>query len=358
VSFYNPITRKVVGERNSDTWLIPLIEHKPLVENTSFVPRTQFQFVWDSVSLAALKTCPRFYYYSIILGYEQHPTPSPISFGIFFHKCMEVWHKLITLEVEKEYALKSVVKLAGLLGEKILPGRTERTKETLVRAVTWYIDQFYNDAARTALHEDGTPAVEMHFQLPIIEDMRVTSISGPKETEYGTFEDRYQTIYLAGHLDRVCHLGGQVYLSDYKTTKGQLDEKFLAQFKPNTQMSGYLVAGHILASKPTSVFPTPPDGIIVDGIQLQVNANRFQRFRLPYTEAEANAWLEDFEATIRVKAYGYAECKHWPMEETSCERYGGCQFRKVCSATPSDRQRILDGHFRRATWDPQKPREF
>lgn len=331
--FYLPFVDSVTAEPG-DRWAVPL-EDKPLSGPSPFL--AQFQLYWDSVSLAALKTCPRYYQYTILEGWVLHPTPSPLQFGIDFHLLQETYHKLVAAGTDTETALRRCVRLAGLLGERLTPGRNERTKETLIRAFVWYHIQFANDPAETALRRDGRPAVEFSFTLPI------TEVSG-------------QTIYLCGHIDRVVNFKGDTFIADYKSTKGQLNDKFLAGFKPNTQVSGYAAAGRILASQPNSVFPSVPKGVIIDGVELGVTYTRFQRFTIRFTELELNEWLRDFIATVQVKAQGYAEAGHWPMEETSCSMYGGCQFQGVCSRSPAERDRVLQSNFVRRPWNPRATR--
>lgn len=337
MNWYLPLVDRIVASAEEFSWAIPLEERQQLEPSRSFVEGTQFQHSWDSVSLAALKTCPRYYQYKIIEGWSLWPMPSPLQFGIAFHTLQETYHKLKAHGIDQETATLRCVRLAGLLGERLPAGRTERTKETLIRSFVWYMEQFKSDPATTALKRDGSPAVEFSFTLPI------TEIDG-------------QEIYLCGHLDRVVQFQGDTLLADYKTTKGQLNERFLAQFKPNTQISGYATAGYILATQPNPVFPSIPKGVIIDAVELGVNYNRFQRFVMRFTQLELNEWLSDFISTIRVKALGYAQEGRWPMEETSCDRYGGCEFREVCSKNPAERQRVLEKNFRKSIWDPRKAR--
>lgn len=314
-------------------WAEPLYEEPNNEPNSSFAGN--MQFVWDSVSISALKTCPRKYNWTIRQGYQLSPTPSTLGFGIYFHKVLEVYHKLIALHTPEDTALLRCVKLAGLLGEYLTPGRTERTKETLLRAVVWYLDQFRDDPAETTLRPNGQPAVEYSFLIPFAK-------IGNQQT------------YLAGHLDRVVRFQGHIYICDYKTTKAQLDSRFFDTFKPNTQVQGYLAAAHTLA-KTSSALPAAPAGLIIDGIQLGVNFTRYQRSIITYTKLEINAFLTDLEHWIKWAAV-LADAEHWPANETACSNYGGCVFRSICSETPAKHQRLLEANFTRRTWSPKEAR--
>lgn len=315
-----------------NTWAIPLGDEASDAPNTSF--QDNFQFVWDSVSISALKTCPRYYNWTVRQGWQLDPIPSTLAFGIYFHKCMETWHKLLALKVrlDKDTALLRCTRLAGLLGELIPPVRTERTKETLIRAVVWYLDQFRDDLAETTTRPNGEPAVEYSFMIPL------TEIEG-------------QQTYLAGHFDRVAIFMDKLYVCDYKTSKSQLTERFFATFKPNTQVQGYLAAAHILGES-SQVLPQKPSGLIIDGIQLGVNFTRFQRSVINYTTLEIDQFLADLQHWIKW-AKVLADAEHWPANETSCGNYAGCVFRSICSQTPAKHERLLKANFVKRTWDPR-----
>ena len=330
------------GSKVADTrfqpvsYAVPIQDHRSTEPATCYTPGTQFQFAWDSTSLGELKTCPRKYNYAVRLGYTHKIMPPPLSFGIHYHTCMEVWHKLIiTHKLPPEIAILRITRLAGLLGETISTGDTARTKETLVRSVLWYIDTFAKDPARTITLRNGTPAVEYSFTVPFVE------VNG------------IQT-YLCGHIDRVVQFQDGVYPTDYKTTKRQLDSRFFLQFKPNTQMLHYVLGCFILATEDTAL-PEPPDGIIIDALQLGVNYTRFQRQIVPYSPEEIEDYIVDTTQWLKLAAI-FAEANHWPANEKSCDNYGGCMFREICRQKPQYREMALKANFVQRTWDPLKPR--
>lgn len=335
MKYYLPLTDTITLSSQPNDWSIPLQEELTTTENTSFVPNTFFQFAWDSVSTNAFMRCPRYYKWTIIEGWRLDPQPSTLTWGIAFHKILEVWHKLLNQNISREEALLRCVRLAGLLGEYIVPNRTERTKETLVRATVWYLDSHWDDNAETLVLHNGQPAVEFSFALPIM--------------EFNGHE-----ILLTGHMDRIVRFMGEVYVCDYKSTAQQLDDRFASKFKLEPQMKGYMAAAHILAGT-TAAIPEPPAGFIIDGIQLGVNFNRFLRIPLHFYKEEIEEYLAGFPYRIREAAM-YAEAGYWPGRETSCELYGGCVFKEICSQVPGKWQRMLEGNFVQGTWDPLKSR--
>jgi hypothetical protein len=59
------------------------------------------------------------------------------------------------------------------------------------------------------------------------------------------------------------------------------------------------------------------------------------------TEDQIEEWLKDAQYHIELT---WAAAEHgWPMNDSSCQKYGGCPFLDVCSKSPSVRQDYLDG---------------
>jgi len=331
MKYYNPLLN-TINEDQSD-WSIPL-ERKPTeaTENTSFKDRIQFAF--DSTSIGLWKTCPKKYYYSIVLGYEPRVMAPPLAFGIAFHTVMEVWEKLLSCKVDKHTAFTRVVRLAGLLGDTLPLGDTSRSKETLVRSVIWYLDTFWEDKAITITLPNGKPAVEMHFQLPFMEYLG-------------------NEVFICGHIDRLARWQGQVFVSDFKTSKYQLDNHFFSQFKPNTQLPLYLTACHLIAET-IQDFPSA-HGVIVDGVQLGVNFSRFARQIIPFSLEEINEYILDLQYWI-TRAMDACKENYFPQNTESCQKYSGCQYLEVCSKSPARRQMYLEGNFVKRVWNPLIPR--
>jgi hypothetical protein len=330
--FYSPLTNSFYDTPAAipaDELAIALAETSNTSPSTAVIDG--FQIAYDTVSLNSLKKCPRYYQYTILEGWELRLRPPALAFGIAFHTCMETWHKLLALGMSPDLAQLRLTRLAGLLGETTPPGDSVRSKETLVRSVIWYTDQFREDPAQTTYLSTGKPAVEYSFTFPF-------EIIGGHQT------------YLCGHIDRIVEYEEQVWVTDYKTSKHPLDYKFLDQFKPNGQIKHYTLAAHVLAQDSTAI-PTPPVGALIDGVQLGVTFTRFQRFPILYSSAEIDEYIADTKVWLNL-ALTLRDQEHYPMNETACDQYGGCVFREICRQSPLHRQRYLETNFRRRTWDP------
>lgn len=306
-------------------------------ENTSFSTKTPgLQLAWDSTSLGLLKTCPWKYYLTMVEGWESKRRATPLTFGIWFHEAAETYHKLRAENVSHDEAVELVVHDALIKsGERNEEGEfihwesddNRRTRFTLIRAVTWYLDNYKDDAISTVIRENGKPAVELSFRIPL-------DMLSPDGTEY----------LLCGHLDRVGTLDGRKYVTDYKTSGSTLSSRFFDNFSPGNQMSLYTFAGNV-------IFGEPIAGVIVDGIQCAVGFARYSRGFAPRTQNQIEEWLEDTLMWIKL-AEVYAKSQHWPMNDTACSMYGGCAFRGVCSKDASVRENYLKGDFTKRVWDP------
>lgn len=312
-------------------------------ENTAFSPDNPFlQLFWDGTSYSALKTCPFKYYLSIVKGYQPRKTSVHLKFGIAFHKATERFHQLraegypreeaIHLVVQGEYYRQLLTPNEHALGvgyhEHALPtGEPTKTPHTLLRSIVWYLDQFADDPAETYHLTDGTPAVELSFKFPLPFDERFT---------------------YCGHFDRIVNYNDQIWVTDYKTTKGQLDDRFFSQFSPSIQMTGYTIAAQI-------VFDVPAKGVIIDGVQLAVTSTKFARQAVHRTPAQLDEFLDDLALDLKI-AEIYATEESWPLNPTACHHYGGCQFRKICAHSPSVRQNFLDADFKIQHWNPSVER--
>lgn len=339
MQFYNPWTDEVLTfeegesiEHEHDYEIVPL--GIPYYTGANSSMEDGIQFAWDSTSIGWFKTCPRKYYFHMIEGWSHKVAPPPLAFGIYIHRLFQTWHQLLASGMERADAVLRCVKLAGLLGEKLPKGDTARGKEQLVRAFVWYVEQFWDDAAKTVILANGKPAVEYSFTFPL-------------------FEHNGQQIYLCGHIDRFAEWQGKVLACDYKSTKYALDQRFTSKFKPNNQFATYTSVAHIIAAESHDLPST--DGIMLDGIQLGVNFNRYQRQIIPFSLEEIDEHIAGLQFWI-TRARECAEQEYFPANEESCGNYGGCEFREICAKSPARRNDYLRGHFVKKIWDPLRSR--
>jgi len=320
-----------------------------------FLPGTKIQFAWDSTSLGWFKECPRLYQYYMIEGWSPKGERIHLKYGQLYHSGLELYDKLRCQSLSHDDALNEVVSKAlydtweyeadGTGGKPWTPDHTSKTRETLIRSLIWYLEQFgVDDPAETVVLANGLPAVELSFKMELDwGPLQSASYEGD-----ATSVAPAQPYILCGHLDRVVNFAGGTYVMDRKTTGSALGSNYFDQYDPDNQMSLYSMAAQV-------IYQTPVKGVIIDAAQIMVGFTRFGRGFTYRTPTQTDEWLSDVEHWLRL-AEQYATEGYWPMNDKSCHKYGGCSFRKICSKSPEVRQKFLESDFEKREWNPLVPR--
>lgn len=301
------------------------------------------QFAWDSTSIKIAEECLYKYKLKMLDGWTPHRRSVHLDFGGWYATALESYHRYIAEGMEENEALIEVVGEALIesweyeldeAGDPI-PGTGQpwqsdhnaKTRENLIRTIIWYVDQFgEDDACKTMILSNGKPAVELSFRL---------------EIDNG--------LMLAGHMDRVVHYQDRPYVQDQKTTGTTITPRYFEQWNPDVQMSLYTWAGK-------AIFGIPVKGVIIDAAQIAVGFSRFERGFTFRDEAQLNEWYDNAMFHIETARAATKE-QHFPMNTSSCNNFGGCQFRNICSKSPVVREQFLKGDFVQGErWDPLKTR--
>ena len=319
-----------------------------------YLPGTKVQFAWDSTSLGYIKTCPRLYQYIMIEGWGSSEESVHLRFGIEYHQALQEYDISKAEGAKHDEAVRHT--LRNLLTrtfdwdtDPTTKAGKYKNRASLVRTVLWYLDKFADDPAKTYILQDGTPAVELSFRFEL--DW------GPaaKHQEKG----KAQPYMVSGHLDRVVEFGGDLYFMDRKTSTTTLSDFYFAQFNPNNQMSLYSNAARIILQNPIK-------GVIIDAAQVMLDIDklgipgaRFVRSFTYRTTAQLDEWMRDLRYWLTL-AEAYAAQDYWPMNDTACDKFGGCRFREICGKSPQVREQFLKAHFTQLPpeerWNPLKPR--
>lgn len=311
-----------------------------------FLPGTQIQYAWDSTSLGYIKTCPRLYYYQMIEGWSLKDESIHLRFGIEYHKALEEYDTFRLEGADHEAALRATIQALLIRIADWDPDTDSRAgryknPRTIVSLVIDYLDLYKDDPAKTIVRENGDAATEVSFRFEL--DFAPKAVQGPNAQPY----------LLSGHLDRVVDFCGEHLVMDRKTTTTTPGSYFFDQFNPNNQMSLYTIAGKI-------VLDSPIKGVIIDAAQVLLEKpHNYVRGFTYRTPGQSEEWLDDLKFWL-TSAENYATIGYWPMNDTACDKFGGCRFRGVCSKDPSVRERFLEADFIKLApedrWNPLKPR--
>jgi Fe-S-cluster formation regulator IscX/YfhJ len=208
-----------------------------------------------------------------------------------------------------------------------------RNRFTLLRTIVWYLDTYKDDIQETVILRNGKPAVELSFNF---ESGYTSNITGEPFT-------------LCGHLDRLVAFRNEYYVSDVKTTKSTIGDYYFAKYDPDNQMTLYSLAAF-------ESFKTPVAGVIVDAAQIAVTFTRFRRGWVGRSEEQLSDWQKDLGYWLALLE-DYAVREYWPKNDMSCDKFGGCPFRPVCSQKSSGAaQEILNGVYKLRQWNPLEKR--
>lgn len=313
-----------------------------------FYPDTFYQFAWNSSALGVFKDCPRKYQLSYLMGWTPKGDSIHLRFGKLYHKGLEDYDVHMSKGDDAETSLDKVVDMLlqatwdhreyedvpetdPRKGAPILntgrpwdtsdhPAGSKKNRETLIRSVIWYIEHYSNDPVKTAILKDGTPAVELTFTMEI-------DLTTPAGEPY----------IFTGHMDRLVNYGDDLFVMDRKTSGNTLTTYFFDKFNPDNQMSLYTYAARV-------IYDVPVSGVIIDAAQIAVGFTTFNRGMTARSEGQLNEWMADTAFWLKA-AERFADENYWPMNDGSCHKYDGCQFRRICGKDPVVREQFLKTDF-------------
>lgn len=342
-----------------DGFIEPTNKGEPDIEQP-FIPGTNIQYAWDSVSLSTMLECPQRYRLRIIEGWRSKSPGYAIAlgFGILVHTGVEEYHRAKARGLSYDEAVYHAMRQVMSKGEggvnfyALLPTHEQvaeikeatdedegdtgtnlrnakvRTRYHLWRALIWYFEQYRNDPMEVVTLADGAPAVEHSFRCGV-----------GKSLSDGT------EILLAGHLDKLVRFNGQVFVSDVKTTKS-ISRLYFAMFDLSHQMTGYALGGKL-------AFPEPVAGVAIDAIELQVGGVKFARGFTMRAESQLNEYrnLLGYVGSLAERFY-YED--YYPLNTAACLF---CEFKDVCRQPPELRHGYLNYLFeQKEAWNPLRSR--
>jgi hypothetical protein len=208
-------------------------------------------------------------------------------------------------------------------------GNEIKNRYTLVRTLIWNLDERKDSAWKTVILSSGKPAVELSFNFHVFD------IDG-------------ESISLSGHMDELVENTRQVWVKDDKTTKSALTANYFNGYTPDNQMTLYTIAGKVIYGADVS-------GVLVRAAQIGVGFSRFATQQVSRPKAVLEEWIGDTKYWI-TQARNFALNNHWPMNDTACNKFMGCPFRKVCGVSPSHRKAWLEQDFVKREWNPLQAR--
>ena len=282
------------------------------------------QLIWDVSSLNILLACPYKYWLARVNGWRLPSRNGNLkaNWGTAWHACQDVYDTTIFNGGEKEEGLRHAIKHALTYKDYLYqnPELTKidnsRTVPTLVRSLVGFRDKWDVEALKTVRTPEGTPSVEIRFEVPL------------PGTKYR----------ISGRIDKLVEMEGLIYVVDRKTTGQALSRWYFDAYLTDNQIRTYIWALREQLGIPVA-------GFIIDAVQTLVNTSRFERSIFSVTKEQTDEWLRTTQYHVNEVAE-YLKSGVWPQRFAACGLYGGCQFRnKICSRPEPFRQAYLESDF-------------
>jgi len=272
--------------------------------------------IFDSQLLKGAEKCLYYYKLKFIDGWASTQPSVHLEFGKHFATALERYYTLCKEGAPSNEALITVIYSTLVETWQNFPeGHNYKTRENLIRTIIWYVDQF----------ED--------------EDVEIISLEQDFTLDTG------DGIMLSGRLDRLVRYSGALYIMDQKSTGSTIGPTFFKQFDLDSQMSLYTFAGR-------AIFNLPIKGVIIDAAQIAVGFSRFERGFTFRTDTQLEEWYADALFYINLIQTAISN-DSFPRNRSSCDKFGGCEFRDYCAKSPEVREAFLQADYkRRGVWDP------
>ena len=295
----------------------------------------------DNTAMTAYMTCPREYYFSMVL-HRRHPGKSPpLVFGSAWHKALETRYKGGDVNLVR-YAVSNWWETEG--------HNEPEDYRTLARCILDY-DRYCKEFG-----EDGNKE----------SDGKTLGAAGEMMVELSTnAQDELLIHPWAGKLDRIIDLGGLIYPEDHKTTS-RLDKHFFRQFELSNQMMGYTRLGKYLLPQ------MPVVGVRINVSHVLTKETKFYRQLVTFGPQQLQRWANVMNVWMTKLAADYtainafADGKPLPLippddifvqhfGDNACSRkYGMCAYHPVCSSSPVAQANVLMKEFEINPWNPLK----
>lgn len=295
----------------------------------------------DNTAMSAYMTCPREYYFSMVLHRRSKGKSAALIFGSAWHKAMELHYRS---GGDRDLVRYAVMEYWSREGHQM---DDYRTMERVLLDYDRYTKQYGEDPSK----EDGK-----------------TLGSGPDMmVELSTNAQTEDLLHpWAGKLDRIIDLSGLVYPEDHKTTS-RLDKHYFRQFELSNQMMGYTHLAKGLLPSRTVV------GVRINVSHVLTQKTEFHRQLVTFSPGQIKHWVQvtnDWMTQLagdyihleeHMRTLALAEKPLIPppnifrqhFGDNACSRkFGMCTYHSVCSSSSKLQPGVLEREFELNPWNP------
>lgn len=296
----------------------------------------------DNTKVSDYRRCPRFFYFRHELGWVVDTPRLALAFGGAWHKAMDILWTNINDEYASNLAYDAF--LLAWIGEYKLShpddmGPAEIEQCGMRHPFTAH-EMLINYVAvrRTWISECEVLAIERPFIVSLSDD-----------------------IFYAGRIDKIVKRRGKIHGIEHKTTSaykkdGPFRKQFLESFSPDSQIDGYLFAGHELYGQDFQ-------GIYVDGALVHKTIHDgFCMIPVQRHPKQLEAWKWETQEQVGLIRHnkGFQNLATdigfmaaWPKNTNSCWDFNAaCSYLNLCKSWPDPREKELPSGYVVDKWDP------
>lgn len=318
--------------------------------------------LYDNTRISACRQCPRFFYFRHVLDLApENPAPA-LCFGGSWHRAMDVvWPRMTSLkgtsfqkrwrDVQQEIVEEAMQAFQAEWTSYGFPGleevETDTYRQLAPRTPTTAMEMLYayTDERKTFLTTGDIELLEV--ELPFVVPL---DPANPR-------------LFYCGRLDKVIRREGRIHGIEHKTTtayrkNGPFRTSFLESFSPNSQIDGYLFAGH-------SLYGDRFKSIMVDASLVHASETGFRFLAVERMLAQLDAWLWETRYWInQIQANQRAMTRHdqdapylaaFPKQTGACISFEQtCTYLDLCKARPDPTtyQDDIPLGFKQERWEP------
>lgn len=294
--------------------------HEPLLHNFMGPFRRYEPVIMDSTAMMTYKTCPRLYFYRIVLGFTPKETPEYFAFGTAYHKFREV------LQRDADTHKLSV--------QEALIHATDVAVEMYKKHPIPDSDSKWAFLTIDRLNQSCLVAFKHWLKERLDGHIKVTAFEQPFTLQLGS-------IWVAGRADNIVDWRGEPWGRDFKTSS-KTGPFYSRTLEPNDQFTRYTWAESKLTGKQVKgqivevLYNTKKEGPIIETFTTTRTLGQLKRWEL-----EHGFWMRQIDESREQDMY--------PMNEKSCNF---CKYHSVCkSSSESGQMSQLKSYFKVEPWD-------
>lgn len=298
--------------------------------------------ILDSTMIGTFRSCPQKFMMGHILNLSSKKLSVHLHFGACLAAGLEAYRKTfypahLSLETTEELTqLKDEALYQGILaimrewGDYPQEDEPPKTLANCLAGLEFYFNSAHppaTDLLQPYYKEDGTPAVEFTFTLPLHLENPFTG----------------NPFIYAGRFDMLGVYNGMTVVCDEKTTT-QLGARWSAQWDLRSQFAGYAFAASQHGYK--------VQGTLIRGLAFGASWIRDADAFVPMQQWMLDRWWlqlhQDVKRIIRCAEEGY-----WDYNlDHACTEYSGCSYKQLCLVPMDKREPWIEAQYIERHWNP------